>query len=50
MGDELTLPWLARYPVCLENQDIFKTQLRAILRASTVGGNVNSCSHDLWVG
>src|SRR5512132_289226 len=38
IGDELTrfLGWRA-IRFCLENQDIFKTQLRAILRASTVG-------------
>jgi phosphotransferase system enzyme I (PtsI) len=32
-----SVPRLARDRVCLENTDIFKTQLRAILRASAVG-------------
>lgn len=38
IGDELNpfLGWRA-IRFCLENQEIFKTQLRAILRASTVG-------------
>src|SRR5437016_1908390 len=38
IGDELNpfLGWRA-IRFCLENQDIFKTKLRAILRASTVG-------------
>ncbi|PYL10793.1 MAG: phosphoenolpyruvate--protein phosphotransferase [Verrucomicrobia bacterium] len=38
IGDELNpfLGWRA-IRFCLENQDIFKTQLRAMLRASTVG-------------
>jgi len=41
-------PFLGWRPIrfCLENIDIFKTQLRAILRASAVG-NVKSCFDDL---